>query len=53
MTIHWFSDFVAGAIIGAAIGITVGTNFNERLPGGARWTSEIDKEEARRNGQRS
>ena len=53
MTIHWFSDFVAGAIIGAAIGVTVGTSFNERLPGGARWTSEIDKEEARRNGQRS
>jgi len=31
MTIHWFSDFVAGAIVGAVIGITVGNAFNERL----------------------
>jgi membrane-associated phospholipid phosphatase len=31
MTIHWFSDFVAGAIIGAAIGMTVGNLFKERL----------------------
>jgi len=31
MTIHWFSDFVAGAIFGAAIGITVGNIFKERL----------------------
>jgi membrane-associated phospholipid phosphatase len=27
MTIHWFSDFVAGAIIGTAIGMTVGKAF--------------------------
>lgn len=27
MTIHWFSDFAAGAIIGSAIGITVGKSF--------------------------
>jgi membrane-associated phospholipid phosphatase len=27
MTIHWFSDFVAGALIGAAIGMTVGKSF--------------------------
>ena len=31
MTIHWFSDFVAGAIVGAVIGITVGNAFKERL----------------------
>jgi membrane-associated phospholipid phosphatase len=31
MTIHWFSDFFAGAIIGAAIGTTVGNVFEERL----------------------
>ena len=31
MTIHWFSDFVAGAIIGTVIGITVGNVFKERL----------------------
>jgi membrane-associated phospholipid phosphatase len=31
MTIHWFSDFVAGAIIGAVIGTTVGNVFVERL----------------------
>jgi membrane-associated phospholipid phosphatase len=52
MTIHWFSDFVAGAIIGAAIGITVGKSFSERLPGSAGSTSEINKE-AKSNGQRS
>jgi membrane-associated phospholipid phosphatase len=27
MTIHWFSDFVAGAIIGSIIGTVVGKNF--------------------------
>lgn len=30
MTIHWFSDFVAGALIGTAIGIVVGKAFKER-----------------------
>jgi len=28
MTIHWFSDFVAGAIIGAVIGAVVGKSFS-------------------------
>jgi membrane-associated phospholipid phosphatase len=28
MTIHWFSDFVAGAIIGTVIGVTVGKSFS-------------------------
>ena len=27
LTIHWFSDFVAGAIIGSVIGVVVGTSF--------------------------
>lgn len=27
MTIHWFSDFTAGALIGTVIGITVGKSF--------------------------
>ncbi len=36
MTIHWFSDFVAGAIIGSVIGITVGNAFGERLLLGTR-----------------
>lgn len=31
MTIHWFSDFVAGAIIGTVIGLTVGGAFRKRL----------------------
>jgi membrane-associated phospholipid phosphatase len=31
VTIHWFSDFVAGAIIGTVIGITVGKKFYTRL----------------------
>jgi membrane-associated phospholipid phosphatase len=35
MTIHWFSDSVAGAIIGTVIGMTVGTAFKERLHHGS------------------
>lgn len=31
MTIHWFSDFLAGAIIGSVIGVVVGRGFS---PGG-------------------
>lgn len=27
MTIHWFSDFVAGAIIGTVIGVTIGKSY--------------------------
>jgi hypothetical protein len=27
MTIHWFSDFVAGAIIGSVVGEVVGKSF--------------------------
>lgn len=30
MSIHWFSDFVAGAIFGSIVGIVVGKNFLER-----------------------
>jgi membrane-associated phospholipid phosphatase len=34
MTIHWFSDFVAGALIGTAIGATVGkSSIRPILPG--------------------
>lgn len=29
MTIHWFSDFVAGSIIGTVIGLTVGRSFRQ------------------------
>jgi membrane-associated phospholipid phosphatase len=28
MTIHWFSDFVAGAILGSVVGVVVGRSFN-------------------------
>ena len=28
-TIHWFSDFVAGALIGTAVGLVVGHNFSQ------------------------
>ncbi len=31
VTIHWFSDFVAGAIIGTVIGVVVGQAFKARL----------------------
>lgn len=30
---HWFSDAVAGALMGYAIGSTVGSNFRERMKG--------------------
>ena len=30
MTIHWFSDFAAGAIIGTVIGVTVGKSFRQQ-----------------------
>lgn len=33
MTIHWFSDFAAGAIIGTAIGVTVGKSFLRETAG--------------------
>jgi membrane-associated phospholipid phosphatase len=29
MTIHWFSDFAAGAILGTIIGLVVGRNFSK------------------------
>ncbi len=29
MTIHWFSDFVAGALIGTAVGLVVGRRFSQ------------------------
>ena len=29
MTIHWFSDFVAGALIGTVVGVVVGTRFSQ------------------------
>jgi membrane-associated phospholipid phosphatase len=32
MTIHWFSDFVAGAIIGTVIGVTIGKSFSNSAP---------------------
>lgn len=31
ISIHWFSDFVAAAIIGTLIGIVVGNSFSKRL----------------------
>jgi membrane-associated phospholipid phosphatase len=34
VTIHWFSDFVAGAIVGSVIGTTVGKSFGSNVPEG-------------------
>jgi membrane-associated phospholipid phosphatase len=31
--IHWFSEFIAGAIIGSVIGAVVGKSFHHRIPG--------------------
>jgi len=33
MTIHWYSDFVAGAIIGSAVGMVVGKSFGSNGEG--------------------
>ncbi len=33
MSIHWFSDFVAGAIIGAVIGISAAKSFSRETVG--------------------
>jgi membrane-associated phospholipid phosphatase len=33
ITIHWFSDFAAGAILGTVIGVVVGKSFLRSLPG--------------------
>jgi membrane-associated phospholipid phosphatase len=41
MTIHWFSDFVAGAIIGSVIGAVVGKSFRE-TPNTERRTSNAE-----------
>jgi F0F1-type ATP synthase assembly protein I len=30
-TIHWFSEFVAGVIIGSVIGMVVGKSFRTKL----------------------
>ncbi|MBI5220318.1 MAG: phosphatase PAP2 family protein [Candidatus Liptonbacteria bacterium] len=32
-TIHWFSDFVAGAIMGTVVGVTVGRSFKKQSAG--------------------
>jgi membrane-associated phospholipid phosphatase len=31
VTIHWFSEFVAGAIFGSLIGVVVGRSFRKAL----------------------
>lgn len=36
LSIHWFSDFAAGALIGSAIGITVGKSYRNR----SEWFSK-------------
>jgi F0F1-type ATP synthase assembly protein I len=35
MNIHWFSDFVAGVIIGTVIGVVVGKSFGVPANGAA------------------
>jgi membrane-associated phospholipid phosphatase len=30
-SIHWFSEFIAGAIFGTLVGLVVGLNFNKKL----------------------
>jgi membrane-associated phospholipid phosphatase len=42
ITIHWFSEFVAGAIIGSVIGAVVGKSFQHRIPGiGQRQPDDV------------
>jgi hypothetical protein len=42
MSTHWFSDFVAGAMIGKTIGIVTGRSFRERLSTRALESSRRD-----------
>jgi membrane-associated phospholipid phosphatase len=51
MTIHWFSDFVAGALIGTAIGMTVGRTFRELL-NRERMEAMVDNDEKGEGGKR-
>ena len=39
LSIHWFSDFVAGALIGAAIGMTVGKSYRDHR----EWASKTEE----------
>lgn len=41
MTIHWFSDFVAGAIFGTLVGVVVGREFGLSASGESRSTTSI------------
>lgn len=41
MTIHWFSDFVAGAVLGSVIGVVVGKAFSPNLE--TKVTSKIGR----------
>ena len=38
LSIHWFSDFAAGALIGTAIGISVGKSYRAR----PAWQMQIE-----------
>ncbi len=42
ITIHWFSEFIAGAIIGSVIGVVVGKSFHKW--GGDHDVARIDRE---------
>ena len=44
MTIHWLSDFVAGAIIGSVVGVVVGRSFSARgvVAGGEASRPEVE-----------
>ena len=42
MTIHWFSDFVAGAIIGTVIGVAVGRGFLLHQQDGRPSRTQVD-----------
>lgn len=37
-SIHWFSDFAAGALLGTAIGTTVGKSYHDR----SEWAAKIE-----------
>jgi hypothetical protein len=56
MTIHWFSDFVAGAIIGTVIGFTVGNVFKSYCsapPESPQWQDYLRREDSRLKQQQS
>ena len=49
VTIHWFSEFVAGAIIGSVIGTVVGRSFRIKAESGEQRVASSERKAESRN----